>query len=1215
VARIPARVRTKLLAGFLSIVGLLIVLGAVGLNVLGGVNERTQELITLQRKIAAYRQVQHDTTNQLYGMSTALLFTDERMLDAALRQLNQFGYDLDRMAFVAAEEKELLGQVRADFERLAAVVKQVAELTRAGRTAEAREFQRAQSVPLADRLERQTNQLVNLAEADMVAAIDATERTYRASRLAVLLFALGSTLLALGLGYIISSALIEPVNRIEGRLRRIAAGDFEGRVEVANRDEFGALAANLNQTSEELGRLYREIEARTSELSESLQQQTATADVLKVISRSAFDLDTVLNTLVRTAIHLCDATRGAIWLRKGEQFPLAAHAGVPERWVEFAQQNPIVPAADSPMLAGVAAFTGEIVNVEDIPNDPRFRAFEVHKMGDYRGGLAVPLKREGRIEGVIGLSRPEARLFTPRQCQLVQTFADQAVIAIENVRLFEEVQARTKELQESLEYQTATSDVLGVISRSPSELQPVLDAIARTARRLCQADRVLIWRLNEDGMYRTAARDGILAPEFEKLLDPIMPGRGSIVGRVALDRRAVHIDDIQADAEYRVLKGAANDPRRTMLGVPLLSDGTVIGVIVPSRTEARPFTKRQIDLVSTFADQAVIAINNVGLFDEVRARNRELSEALEQQTATSTILRAIAASPTDIQPVLDTVAESAARLCEAYDAAILLADGDALALRAHHGPIPIDFIKWPAGRDWVTGRAFVDRKPVHVRDLIAVEDEFPAGHAMATRMGHRTILAVPLLREDMAIGALVIRRTEVREFTPKQIDLLTTFADQAVIAIENVRLFEEVQARTSELARSVGELKALGEVSQAVNSTLDLKTVLETIVAKAVQLSETDAGAIYVYSKSADRFRLRATYGMSEELIDAIAGQTIGLHDAGIGEAARLRAPVQVADLKLESKSPVQQIVLDAGYRSVLVVPLLRPNKIVGALVVRRKTPGQFEDSTVHLLETFAAQSVLAIQNARLFSEIEEKGHQLEIASRHKSQFLANMSHELRTPLNSVLGFSEMLADGLYGELPEKAKATLARIQANGKHLLGLINDVLDLAKIEAGQLELVIDDYSAGQIVKSAAAATEPLARAKRLELKTVIAKGLPLGRGDERRLTQVLLNLAGNAVKFTDTGSVEIVAKARNGSFEFTVRDTGPGIAPEFQARIFEEFQQVDDSSTRKKGGTGLGLAISKRIVELHGGTIGVKSTPGAGSEFKVTIPVRTVERTKAA
>jgi signal transduction histidine kinase len=294
---------------------------------------------------------------------------------------------------------------------------------------------------------------------------------------------------------------------------------------------------------------------------------------------------------------------------------------------------------------------------------------------------------------------------------------------------------------------------------------------------------------------------------------------------------------------------------------------------------------------------------------------------------------------------------------------------------------------------------------------------------------------------------------------------------------------------------------------------------------------------------------------------------------------------------------------------------LLRPDSVVGALVVRRQEPGAFPKSTVDLLMTFGEQSVLAIQNARLFSEIEEKGRQLEIASRHKSQFLANMSHELRTPLNSVLGFSEMLADGLYGDLPGRAKAALDKIQNNGRHLLGLINDVLDLSKIEAGQLTLGLEDYSLAQIIGSVVATTESLARAKGLTLTADVASGLPIARGDERRLTQVLINLIGNAIKFTDVGSVAISAKAVDGFFEIAVRDTGPGIAPEDQGRIFDEFQQVDDSSTRQKGGTGLGLAISKRIVEMHGGSITVESELGRGSTFRIVVPVRAEEQREAA
>jgi len=472
-----------------------------------------------------------------------------------------------------------------------------------------------------------------------------------------------------------------------------------------------------------------------------------------------------------------------------------------------------------------------------------------------------------------------------------------------------------------------------------------------------------------------------------------------------------------------------------------------------------------------------------------------------------------------------------------------------------------------------------------------------------------------MLKEDELVGSISIFRQEVRPFTEKQIELVTSFAAQAVIAIENVRLLNELRDRTTELARSVEELRALGEVSHAVNSTLEVETVLQTIVSKAVQLSRTDAGTIYVFDEASQEFLLQATYGMDDALIDAIRHQRLGIDSAVVGDAARARAPMQVPQLDDDPAHPVQGLIVRAGFRALLVVPLLSPDGIVGALVVRRRAPGEFAGTTIDLLQTFAAQSVVAIENARLFAEIEEKGRQLELASRHKSQFLANMSHELRTPLNAVLGYSEMMLDGLYGDLPEKAKGVLERVQSNGRHLLGLINDVLDLSKIEAGQLTLAIEDYSMAALVKQALSTTESLARTKGLALTAQIQDGLPLGRGDERRLTQVLLNLIGNAVKFTDKGEVAITAEAADGRFTVAVRDTGPGIAEADQARIFEEFQQVDNTNTRKKGGTGLGLAIAKKIMEMHGGKLTVQSAPGQGSTFRMILPVRAQQGKEAA
>jgi signal transduction histidine kinase len=507
----------------------------------------------------------------------------------------------------------------------------------------------------------------------------------------------------------------------------------------------------------------------------------------------------------------------------------------------------------------------------------------------------------------------------------------------------------------------------------------------------------------------------------------------------------------------------------------------------------------------------------------------------------------------------------------------------------------------------VCGRAAVEGRVVHVSDVLADPDY--TRHDVQKIAGYRAALGVPLLREGKVVGVIFLSRTKPQQFTDKQVELVTTFADQAVIAIENVRLFDEVQARTRELSQSVGELLALGEVSQAINSTLDVETVLTTIVVKAAQLSATEAGAIYTFDESRQRFLLRATHGMDEVMIATIQDHGIRVGETAIGKAVAERSPIQIADT-LKDRSLVLDIIMQAGFRALLAVPLLRPDQIIGALVVRRKEPGEFPEHTVKLLQTFAEQSVLTIQNARLFREIENKSRELAEASQHKSKFLANMRHELRTPLNAILGYTELMTDGAYGEPSEKMMGVLKRLEANGRHLLGLINDVLDLSKIEAGQLVLELSDYSIQDIAQTVRSTLEPLAADKKLAFKLDLSPELPSGHGDGRRLTQVLINLVGNAIKFTDAGEVVIKAEANNGSFHVSVRDTGPGISAADQAKLFQEFQQADNAITRKKGGTGLGLAISKRIIEMHGGKIWVESQLGQGSTFTFTLPVM-VER----
>jgi GAF domain-containing protein len=950
-----------------------------------------------------------------------------------------------------------------------------------------------------------------------------------------------------------------------------------------------------------------------AETREALEQQTATAEVLQVINSSPGDLAPVFDAMLDKAIRLCGGAFGTLMTYDGARFHTAAMRGLPPPLAEFMREPQ--EAGPGTVLARVVS-ERSVVRIDDIAANEAYRrrfprAVAQVELGGARTMIGIPLVKDDALLGVFHLYRQEVRPFSDKELALLQSFAAQAVIAMENVRLI-------TELRESLEYQTATSDVLKVVSRSTFDLQTVLQAVVATAIRLCRADSAVIYR-NDGGEYRWAAGH-MLSPEYEQIERNvrILPGTGTVVGRAALEGATVQILDTWTDPLYEAKDDARVGNVHTMIGVPLLREGAPIGVIGLARRRVEAFSEREIQLVTTFADQAVIAIENVRLLNDLQGRTRDLQESLEYQTATSDVLKVISQSGGELDPVLQTLVETAARICEA-DKAVLFQLRDGVFRMGASIGFTQEFKDYRArnpiapGRGTPIGRVALERRVLHIEDALN-DPEF--ADAEAQRLGQlRTMLAVPLFREDAIIGSFFLARSRVEPFGEKEIALVATFADQAVIAIENARLFNELRARTAELGRSVEELQTLSEVGQAVSSTLDLRAVLSTILTRSVALTGADAGAIYRYSRSERAFRQVEAVGYDEALMREVRDMRVAEAESAMGEAVARRVPIQLANLAERPSFALRDVMFAAGFRSVLVVPLIGPGRVLGAILLQRRIAGEFPPETVQLMQTLASQSVLAIQNARLFREIADKSEQLALASEHKSQFLANMSHELRTPLNAILGYAELLVDGIYGQLPERPSGVLERIQNNGRHLLALINDVLDLAKIEAGQLTLTLEDYSLPEVVRSVVTATEPLASGKGLKFTSSLQADVPRGHGDARRLSQVLLNLVGNAIKFTDTGEVEIRGSADRGQFVIEVRDTGPGIADADQDRIFGEFQQIDNSNTRQKGGTGLGLAISKRMVEMQGGTISVESALGQGSTFRVVLPVHVDEMMEAA
>jgi signal transduction histidine kinase len=762
-------------------------------------------------------------------------------------------------------------------------------------------------------------------------------------------------------------------------------------------------------------------------LTEALEHQTATSEILAVISRSHSDLKPVFDAILEKATQLCDAQLAALGRYDGLHYEHLAQRGASEEFARWLFRGPFIPDPGTAVLRMVKE--GKPFQVLDLKESAMYKerlkmAVMMVEFGGGRTYLALPMLKEGRVVGGIIIYRKEVREFSQQQIEVLSTFANQAVIAIENVRLFNET-------REALQHQTATAEVLQVISGSFTDVQPVFDAIAKRAALLCDSTIGVVTRFDGQlihvaGFYGSTVEGA----EATRATYPMKPGRQALAARVVQEGVALQVPDVFADPDYGQGAAARTAGFRAIMGVPMLRDGQVIGTVVVARERAGSFPQSQVELLKTFADQAVIAIENVRLFKETK-------EALERQTATAEVLRVISSSPTNVQPVLDAVAERAELLCEGGTAIVWLRDGDTLRRAAVHGPFIGDAAgTLPIDMRSMVGHAFLEGRMIHVTDIAEERERYTATWASVLAVAerqtslspHHTMVAVPLTREGAAIGAIMVRRAEVRPFTEKQIELLKTFAAQAVIAIENVRLFNEIQ----------------------------------------------------------------------------------------------------------------------------------------------------------------------------------DKSRQLEVANKHKSEFLANMSHELRTPLNAIIGFSEVLQDKMFGELTDEQAEFMGDIHESGKHLLSLINDILDLAKVEAGRMELSLGTFDLASAIDNAMTLIKERATRHGIKLSKEAVGDLGEITADERKVKQILLNLLSNAVKFTpEGGAVKVTARKVAGGVEIAVSDTGVGIAPEDREAVFEEFRQVGKDYTRKAEGTGLGLALTRRFVELHGGRINLQSEPGKGSTFTVFLP----------
>jgi len=989
-----------------------------------------------------------------------------------------------------------------------------------------------------------------------------------------------------------------------------------------------------------------EIASLRLQLNETLEQQAATSGVLKVISRSKFDLQTVLDTLTESAARLCEADMACIVRPQGGQFIFAANYRFPKAFVDLVTAMPV--SAGSGTLAGRVLLEGKAVHIPDVHADPQYRFSAGQQTSGFQSLLGVPLMREGAAIGIIVLTRLQVRPFSPKQIELVTTFADQAVIAIENVRLFEDVRKRTEELTESLQQQTATADVLKVISRSTFDLKGVLDTLTESAARLCEADMAGITRQAGTAYYCASIYNCPPGAEEAFKGTPHERTRGSVTGRVLIDGKTIHVRDVLLDPEYTMAEVQQKAGFRTVLGVPLMREGHPIGVIMLMRSEVRPFSDKQIELVRTFADQAVIAIENVRLFEAEQQRTRELAESLEQQTATSEVLGIISRSPGELGPIFETILANAVRICGAKFGNLLLIDQDIFRIGATHGA-PAAYVSYlqregPFRVDPRLGlrQLLSEKRSYQVAD-IALEPTFGDKLRVATmELAHaRTVVGVPMVKDGEVIGSIVIYRQEVQRFTDKQIAVVENFAQQAVIAIENTRLLNE-------LRESLQQQTATSEVLKVINrSTFDLQTVLQTLVESAARLCDADKATIT--RQKGDVFYRAETYGFSPEFSDFVRSvPVVPERGSGLGRALLEGTVVHIPDVRADLEYTFVEAQKLGDYRTVLGVPMLREGVPIGVLALTRSEVRPFTDKQIELVSTFADQAAIAIENVRLFESVEARTRELaqslenlqtaqdrliqteKLAS--LGQLTAGIAHEIKNPLNFVNNFSDVSVellgelratlDGLsvdgkarddIAELTGTLRENLEKITQHGKRADSIVKNMLLHSREGSGERRPV----GVNALVEEALNLAYHGARAERQGFNIALRRSLDPAAGDAdlfpQEITRVLLNLIANGFyaatkrkeRWADDGyepTLSASTKDLGDRVEIRIRDNGTGIPAEAREKIFNPF-----FTTKPAGeGTGLGLSISHDIiVKQHSGSIEVDSRPDEFTEFRIVVP----------